>query len=870
MSKSRDLADSAATINYIDGVTSNIQTQLDAKDSLPSQTGNTGKFLTTNGTAAAWDVVDVSSEITGTLPVANGGTGVTTSTGTGAVVLSTSPTLVTPALGTPSALVATNLTGTAASLTAGVSTLTNALKSATTTVSVSGATAPSTGQVLTATSGTAATWQAIPASGDASTSNPLSQFAATTSSQLLGVMSDETGTGSVVFNTSPTLVTPALGTPASGVATNLTGTAASLTAGSVTTNANLTGHVTSTGNAAVLGSFTVAQLNTAVSDATVSTGGGTATGTNTGDQTNISGNAATVTTNANLTGHVTSVGNAAVLGSFSSAQLATALSDETGSGAAVFGTSPTLVTPALGTPASGVMTNVTGTAASLTAGVSTVTNALKSATTTVNTSSATAPTAGQLLTATSGTAATWQDAAAAGGSVDIVASGSLPNGSVVQMNSNGTVSVPAISIVSSPTVTQYNSVTAGSSGCSCYDSVNRKVYIFWWDGAAWYCSVSGVTNNELSFTTTLLASAGSVSSSNICRYIPSSDQVLFAYWKSSYALRIRTVKADSNNVVTEGTEINLDCTSGPFDMGYDPVSGNAIVYYPRYSSGRAYAQLMSISGTTVTAGAGVYVTTTGNPDNVIASYDSTAQKHIVLESVDASGSVLASVVTVSGSAISVTGVVTIATVSGKGQAIYNSGIDRTVVSYKLSSNNYAYGLVLRLVGTTLTASSATQLNTTSLGGNGAAPVFYDAVTGKSYVAITTSMYELTATTSGVSLTTGTLLFNRGSYNLRWPQYTTFYTDDIGLYFSSYDQGPKAYGAFLKETSLRSNDVVGVVTSSYTNGQTATISTISSTATISGVAAATRYYTQGDGTLGTVDTGSYIGLGIGTNTLLVKG
>jgi len=33
--------------------------------------------------------------------VANGGTGVTTSTGTGAVVLSNSPTLVTPALGTP-------------------------------------------------------------------------------------------------------------------------------------------------------------------------------------------------------------------------------------------------------------------------------------------------------------------------------------------------------------------------------------------------------------------------------------------------------------------------------------------------------------------------------------------------------------------------------------------------------------------------------------------------------------------------------------------------------------------------------------------------------------------------------------------------
>jgi len=83
--------------------------------------------------------------------------------------------------------------------------------------------------------------------------------------------------------------------------------------------------------------------------------------------TNITGTAAgltagNVTTNANLTGAVTSTGNATSLGSFTSAQLAGALTDETGSGSAVFATSPTLVTPALGTPASGVVTNLTGTA----------------------------------------------------------------------------------------------------------------------------------------------------------------------------------------------------------------------------------------------------------------------------------------------------------------------------------------------------------------------------------------------------------------------------------------------------------------------------------------------------------------------------
>jgi len=55
------------------------------------------------------------------------------------------------------------------------------------------------------------------------TANKLSDFAATTSLELKNTISDETGSGALVFATSPTLVTPALGTPASGVLTNVTG-----------------------------------------------------------------------------------------------------------------------------------------------------------------------------------------------------------------------------------------------------------------------------------------------------------------------------------------------------------------------------------------------------------------------------------------------------------------------------------------------------------------------------------------------------------------------------------------------------------------------------------------------------------------------
>ena len=70
MSKARDIASatpapstvSSTELGYLDGVSSAIQTQLNAKEAtLPSQTGNSGKYLTTDGTTASWAVVDTSS-----------------------------------------------------------------------------------------------------------------------------------------------------------------------------------------------------------------------------------------------------------------------------------------------------------------------------------------------------------------------------------------------------------------------------------------------------------------------------------------------------------------------------------------------------------------------------------------------------------------------------------------------------------------------------------------------------------------------------------------------------------------------------------------------------------------------------------------
>jgi len=107
----------------------------------------------------------------------------------------------------------------------------------------------------------------------------------------LGLESD----GTTTYNPSTGKIT------ATGFIGALTGNA-----DTVTTNANLTGHITSSGNAAVLGSFTIAQLSAALSNASIS-------GNNTGDQTNVSGSAGTVTSIGNLTGDVTSSNRATTI-----------------------------------------------------------------------------------------------------------------------------------------------------------------------------------------------------------------------------------------------------------------------------------------------------------------------------------------------------------------------------------------------------------------------------------------------------------------------------------------------------------------------------------------------------------------------------
>jgi hypothetical protein len=87
--------------------------ELDEIHNVSAQTPSNGQTIVYNSATSLWEnnTVSLTAGVNGTLPVANGGTGVTTSTGSGSTVLATSPTLVTPLLGTPTSGILTNCTG---------------------------------------------------------------------------------------------------------------------------------------------------------------------------------------------------------------------------------------------------------------------------------------------------------------------------------------------------------------------------------------------------------------------------------------------------------------------------------------------------------------------------------------------------------------------------------------------------------------------------------------------------------------------------------------------------------------------------------------------------------------------------------------
>ncbi len=157
------------------------------------------------------------------------------------------------------------------------------------------------------------------------------------------------GSGISITNGSGSITIAATGSGGTVTSVSGTGTVSGLT---------LTGTVTSSGSLTLGGTLSVNLASSVTGTLPIANGGtGSTSTTYCSLTTNVTGTLPVANGGTGITSFGTGV--ATWLGTPSSANLAAAVTDETGTGALVFANTPTLVTPVLGTPTSGNLSNCT-------------------------------------------------------------------------------------------------------------------------------------------------------------------------------------------------------------------------------------------------------------------------------------------------------------------------------------------------------------------------------------------------------------------------------------------------------------------------------------------------------------------------------
>jgi len=473
--------------------------------------------------------------------------------------------------------------------------------------------------------------------------------------------------------------------------------------------------------------------------------------------------------------------------------------------------------------------------------------------------------------------------------VRAMASGALPSGDAVIVNSDETVSVVAETSISegtgSPSVLDSSRTQFFSTA---FDSSTNKVIVSYTDyGNANSATVvvGTVSGTSISFGSPVSTGGQYVDWTSVS-YDSANDKIVVAYNTGGSGKAI--VGTISGTSVSFGTAVNFAGGNNAEEITsvYDSNSGKIVISYKDTSASNYGKSVVgTVSGTSISFGSAVTFNSSATY-YVVSTFDSTNNK-VILAYKDGGNNFYGAAIVgdVSGTSISFGSEVVFESANTDLISLaHDTAQNKTLFSYKDNGNSQrGTARVATVSGTSISFGTVVTFTSSAMySASETTSSVYNSLSGKVYVIFADGGNSnrgtiIPATISGTSVTFGsTVVFETGA--TAYP--SAVYDSNSSTVVVAYeDEGNSqagtgvVYQAGYSTTNLTSENFLGFAAHTYADTQSALVN---STCTVdrnqSGLTAGQTYYVQTDGSLGTTaaDPSVVAGTAISSTEIIVKG
>ena len=498
--------------------------------------------------------------------------------------------------------------------------------------------------------------------------------------------------------------------------------------------------------------------------------------------------------------------------------------------------------------------------------------------------------AGQSVSAVSGIVTYYGDGSklsgVESGVANFVASGTIPNGATVVINTDGTVGIVTQTGSNTPSVSTPSVFASASTEIpsATYDSTNNKLVIAFKDAANsdnGTAIVGTVSGDSISFGSEVVFNAANTAYIE-ATFVGSSKVVISYtnYGNSQHGTAVvGTVSGTSISfgtpVVFNASEVNYP--SAVYDSNSDKV---VICYQDNGNSNRGTAIIGTVSGTSISfAGETAFDSSTVYYPSPV--FDSTNNK-IVISYSDGGDSNYGNAIvgTVSGNSISFGSQTRFTTATYQNHpGVHDSANNKIVFVYKDTTNsNYGTAIVGTVSGTSISFGTAVVFESASI----TYPhIVFDSSNNKVVTSCidggnSTKGTASVGTVSGTSISFGTpVVF--GPTNTQQPT-STYDSTNNKVIFAYRDASNSDYGTAVnfsvtsQTTNLTAENYIGIAAEAISNGATGKVNILTGTNTSqTGLTTAQKYFVQPTGTLATSagDPSVVAGTAISDTKILVR-